>query len=156
MSKIWTESEEAGFLAARFEDVRNRAEFARQHAIPGGPAMIHQHTSGKRPIGLEAAMAYSRAFGCKLEEISPRLAAKAVEAAGLVGRVPERKIPAETPRFIQKDLDDAIDRLLGLFGLNFEGYARLRMASREKRHTIQHGERSMVLPDDGNEGKKEG
>lgn len=43
--------------------------------------MIYQNITGRRPISMEAAMAYARGFGCSLEEISPRLAVEASEAA---------------------------------------------------------------------------
>ncbi|MNQ16948.1 hypothetical protein D3C85_299560 [compost metagenome] len=54
--KMWTIEEEAAALRARFEGV-NRAAFARDHHVKGGQAMIYQHITGRRPIGIEAAMA---------------------------------------------------------------------------------------------------
>lgn len=71
--------DEAHELAKRFANV-NRAEFARTHSVPGGAAMIYQHITGRRPISLEAAMAYARGFNCPLESISQRLAAEATLA----------------------------------------------------------------------------
>lgn len=71
--KMWTVQEEAQRLAERFNGV-NRAKFARDHQVPGGQAMIYQHINGVRPMSLAAAKAYARGFGCKLAEISPRLA----------------------------------------------------------------------------------
>ena len=56
--KMWTIEEEAAALRARFEGV-NRAAFARDHEVKGGQAMIYQHITGRRPIGIEAAMAYA-------------------------------------------------------------------------------------------------
>lgn len=47
--------------------------------------MISQHVKGHRPISLEAALAYARGFGCSLEEISPRLAAKHAAALSAIG-----------------------------------------------------------------------
>ena len=80
--KIWTVEEEASALRARFAGV-NRAAFARDHQLKGGQAMIYQHITGRRPISIEAAMAYAAGFGCSLAEISPRLAAEAQKAAAL-------------------------------------------------------------------------
>ena len=74
--RIWTIEEEAAGLRERFQGV-NRAAFARDHEVKGGQAMIYQHITGRRPISIEAAMAYAAGFNCKLEEISPRLALEA-------------------------------------------------------------------------------
>jgi hypothetical protein len=73
MGKIWTTDEEAKHLAARFVGV-NQAEFARKHALPGGPSMLSQHIKGRRPINMEAALVYMKGFKVGLEDISPRLA----------------------------------------------------------------------------------
>lgn len=54
----------------------NRARFARENKIPGGSALIYQHINGLAPIGLDAAIAYAKAFKCSLEKISPSLANK--------------------------------------------------------------------------------
>lgn len=78
--KILTTEDEAASLKARFEGV-NRAEFARTHDLKGGQSMIYQNITGRRPISMEAAMAYARGFGCSLEDISPRLAKEAAAAA---------------------------------------------------------------------------
>ncbi|MCM2541166.1 hypothetical protein [Burkholderia glumae] len=83
--RIWTLSEEAEHLAERFRGVPNRKEFATDNSIPGGDAMVYQHITAKRPIGREAAIAYAKAFGCGLEEISPRIALEVMAAAALVG-----------------------------------------------------------------------
>ncbi|ETH36840.1 hypothetical protein L546_1517, partial [Bordetella pertussis H897] len=80
--RIWTIEEEAAALRERFQGV-NRAAFARDHEVKGGQAMIYQHITGRRPISIEAAMAYAAGFNCKLEEISPRLALEAQKAAAL-------------------------------------------------------------------------
>ncbi|WP_241157716.1 S24 family peptidase [Bordetella pertussis] len=80
--RIWTIEEEAATLRERFQGV-NRAAFARDHEVKGGQAMIYQHITGRRPISIEAAMAYAAGFNCKLEEISPRLALEAQKAAAL-------------------------------------------------------------------------
>ncbi|MGI4935546.1 MAG: S24 family peptidase, partial [Janthinobacterium lividum] len=71
--------QEAERLAARFVGV-NRAAFARDFNIKGGQAMVYQHISGRRPISLDAALAYAKGFECGLEEISPRLADEAAQA----------------------------------------------------------------------------
>ncbi|WP_133166911.1 hypothetical protein [Solimicrobium silvestre] len=77
--KIWNQLEEAERLNKRFYGI-NRAAFAREHKIKGGQALIYQHINGLRPIGLEAAIAYTKAFQVRLEEISPRLALVAMSA----------------------------------------------------------------------------
>jgi hypothetical protein len=90
--KIWSVDEEAKRLAKRFHGI-NRAAFARDYEISGGQQMIYQHITGRRPISLEAAQAYARGFGCKLDEISPRLAEEAKKAALSLGEV---ETPQET------------------------------------------------------------
>lgn len=80
MMKIMTTAEEAESLKARFEDV-NRAAFARENNLKGGQAIVYQHITGRRPISLEAAIAYAKGFHCSLEDISPRLAKEAFDAA---------------------------------------------------------------------------
>lgn len=35
--------------------------------------MISQHVNGRRPISVEAAIAYARGFQCSIEDISPRI-----------------------------------------------------------------------------------
>lgn len=84
--RIWTIEEEAAALRKRFQG-ENRAAFARDHEVKGGQAMIYQHITGRRPIGIEAAMAYAAGFNCKLEEISPRLALEAQKAAALSSKM---------------------------------------------------------------------
>lgn len=86
MNQVWNQEQEAANLARLFEGVSNKAAFARDHKVPGGPSMLSQHCSGHRPIGLDAAMAYARGFGVALGDISPRLAlqvAGAPSAGGL-------------------------------------------------------------------------
>ncbi|GER16720.1 LexA family protein [Variovorax boronicumulans] len=77
--KTWTPEQEAERLAARFEGV-NQAKFAREHQVPGGPSMVSQHIKKRRPLNLEAAVAYAKGFGVPLAEISPRLAAEVAQA----------------------------------------------------------------------------
>jgi len=48
MSKIWSKQEEAERLERRFSAVRNKAEFARVHKLPGGASMLNQHIKGLR------------------------------------------------------------------------------------------------------------
>lgn len=76
--------QEALSLRARFTKV-NRAAFARDHDLKGGQALIYQHITGRRPISLEAALVYAKAFGCALEDISPRLAKEAIDAVKQTG-----------------------------------------------------------------------
>lgn len=71
---------EAKALAARFDAVKNRAQFARDNHIPGGGAIIYQHINGLTAISLEAAKGYANGFGVPLSDISQRLA-KEVELA---------------------------------------------------------------------------
>lgn len=64
---------EADNLQQLFKDV-NRAEFARDHKVPGGQSMIYQHITGRKPISLDCAVAYAIGFNRPLTDISPRLA----------------------------------------------------------------------------------
>lgn len=75
----WTTQEEADRLKERFSGV-NRAEFARKFKIKGGAAYIYQHITGRRPLNLDAALAYAGGFGVQLEEISPRLSEEIAKA----------------------------------------------------------------------------
>lgn len=70
--------DEVAQLAERMRGIK-LAKFARDHRIPGGPAMIYQHMVGKRPISLTAGLAYARALNCSLNDLSPRLALEAEE-----------------------------------------------------------------------------
>lgn len=70
----WTQDEEAANLKRLLSSLGNKAQFAKEHGIPGGPSMLSQHQSGHRPIGLEAGLAYAKGLGITLAEISPRLA----------------------------------------------------------------------------------
>jgi hypothetical protein len=81
---IWTKQEEADALQRRFVDIENRAAFAREFKVPGGDSMINQHITGHRSISLKAATAYANGFKCSLEEISPRLANAAKQAAAFL------------------------------------------------------------------------
>ena len=115
MSHIWTEQEEAERLEKRFEGVV-KAQFAREHKLPGGASMLNQHIKGHRPLNLAAALVYARGFGVPLAEISPRLAAQAEQAAqALTGAaLPAGEPPAaygpveltEQLRLALADLDD--------------------------------------------------
>lgn len=53
---------------------RNLSAFARDWNIPGGTQMIYQHIKGLKPIGIKSALAYARALGISLYEITPDLA----------------------------------------------------------------------------------
>lgn len=107
---IWTKQEEAEALKRRFMDVENRADFAREFNVPGGDSMINQHITGHRSISLKAAVAYAKGFGCSLEEISPRHANAAKQAAILLpsdGIVSQKRPPTKREQRI-----DAIIALL--------------------------------------------
>lgn len=82
-SKDKTDAERLEQRLAGF-DRGQRAAFARDHAIPGGVAAMYQHAKGIRPISIDAAIAYAKAFRCGIEDISPSVAAKALEVAALI------------------------------------------------------------------------
>lgn len=73
--EAWTTEMEAANLRELFSGIKNKAEFARQHKVPGGPSMLSQHLSGNRPISGMAAVAYARGLKVPLDRISPRFAA---------------------------------------------------------------------------------
>lgn len=80
------EKSDAERLEARLAgfDRGQRVAFAKDHRIPGGASAMYQHAKGIRPISIDAAIAYAKAFGCGIEEISPTVAMKAMEVAALV------------------------------------------------------------------------
>jgi SOS-response transcriptional repressor LexA len=84
MFDAWTPQEEALRLHARFNLLKaqgvGQAQFARLHGVPGGASMLSQHIKGRRPMSLEAAIAYAKGFKCSIAEISPRLAKEVREA----------------------------------------------------------------------------
>jgi hypothetical protein len=82
---IWTKEQEAAKLEERFRAVKNRKKFAADNAIPGGDTQIYQHLHAIRPISQDAAVAYARAFGCSLEDISPRIAQEVAFRAAMIG-----------------------------------------------------------------------
>jgi len=148
--KMWTIEEEAAALRARFEGV-NRAAFARDHHVKGGQAMIYQHITGRRPIGIEAAMAYAEGFGCTLAAISPRLAAEAKKAASLSTAVPlaaptadaQWPFPSVPASLIHGLADDQVKRLegalllaLGQMGVKTKGSAGLGKNTSPKRGAL--------------------
>ena len=100
MTPIWTIEKEAARLHARFETI-SQAKFARENKVPGGASMVSQHIKGRRPINLEAALAYARGFKCSLEEISPRLA----EDLTLRSRPPLLKFSIGTARCIDEKFE---------------------------------------------------
>lgn len=79
MNMELTPEEEGARLKALLGD-RNKAQFAKENHVPGGPSMLSQHLSGHRPISLGAASAYARGLGVAVEAFSPRLA-KAIAGA---------------------------------------------------------------------------
>lgn len=89
MQKELDIQEDASRLEARFELLKSmhrigQAEFARKYEVPGGPSMVSQHVKGRRPINLEAAVAYAKGFNCQVADISQRLA-KEIDKAVSVG-----------------------------------------------------------------------
>ena len=150
--KMWTIEEEAAALRARFEGV-NRAAFARDHQVKGGQAMIYQHITGRRPIGIEAAMAYAEGFGCTLAAISPRLAAEAKKAASLASAPPIASpvtqpvwpFPSVPASLITGLADDQLKRLegalllaLGQMGVKAKGTASAVKAPAPKRGAVMN------------------
>lgn len=95
MSRIWTQTEEAERLKARFQGVK-QAQFARDHNLPGGASMLSQHIHNRRPLNLEHALVYAKGFGVSLDEISPRLASETREASGSIAS-PNAVIRASEP-----------------------------------------------------------
>ncbi len=150
--KMWTIEEEAAALRARFEGV-NRAAFARDHEVKGGQAMIYQHITGRRPIGIEAAMAYAEGFGCTLAAISPRLALEAQKAASLSTAAPLPppaadvawpfpSVPASLVRGLADDqlkrLEGALLLALGQMGVKAKGSSAQSKAQQAKRGTVMN------------------
>lgn len=89
MSKIESDGER---LRERFKNVPNMRQFLREHAIPVSPSMLSQNLSDHRPITMEAAIAYAKAFNCTVAEISPRVAAALAAAQGaMLGDLPLAK-----------------------------------------------------------------
>lgn len=82
--------EQEGALLAKLLGTRSKAQFARDHDVPGGPSMLSQHLSGHRPIGLKAAAAYARGLGVPVEAFSPRLARQIKAAAPPVASEDQR------------------------------------------------------------------
>ena len=109
MYKQWTQKEEAQNLRLRFEDLKaskkmGQAEFARVNEVPGGPSLLSQHIKNRRPINLEAAMAYARGFECSIAEISPRIAKEIDDASGVGGGATVPRLtwtPKEEPEHLQ-------------------------------------------------------
>jgi hypothetical protein len=80
MSNLMTPQQEAENLERRFSELKrqgiSQAAFARDYDVPGGSSLVNQHIKGHRPIGIDSALIYAKGMKCKLEEISPRLAAE--------------------------------------------------------------------------------
>jgi hypothetical protein len=149
---MWTIEEEAAALRARFEGV-NRAAFARDHEVKGGQAMIYQHITGRRPIGIEAAMAYAEGFGCTLAAISPRLALEAQKAASLSTAAPLPppaadvawpfpSVPASLVRGLADDqlkrLEGALLLALGQMGVKAKGSSAQSKTQQARRGTVMN------------------
>ena len=73
---------EAKRLSMLFSGVDSRAAFARQHCL--NATMIQQHLKSVRPISLEYAQVYAKAFECNLSDISPRISAEIVSASAYI------------------------------------------------------------------------
>jgi hypothetical protein len=105
--KTWSTKQEAENLFKRFTGI-NKAKFAREYKVPGGPSMISQHCSGHRAIGLESAIIYAKGLGCSLADISARLDAEIKKASG---EVIESKQKKEVAQFNIKDFAKYTDKL---------------------------------------------
>jgi len=120
MTDEWTTDEEAAALHKRFDDLKRagggQAEFARRWGIPGGASMVSQHIKARRPIGIEAAIAYAAGFGCSVSEISPRLA-KTIDRAATITEHAQAQ-PAQdgtiTHRLSAKQTDSLSETLTSL------------------------------------------
>ena len=115
--------QEAINLKSRLEGI-NLSKLARDFKIPGGPSMIYQHASGRRPMNLPAALAYAHAFNCSLEDISPRLA-KLTESAQLSNTLQTRTITPQDQALLDifdgltpKQRQEEIQRLTKVKELN--------------------------------------
>ena len=115
--------QEAINLKSRLEGI-NLSKLARDFKIPGGPSMIYQHASGRRPMNLPAALAYAHAFNCRLEDISPRLA-KLAETAQLSNTFQTRTITPQDQALLDifagltpKQREEEIQRLAKVKELN--------------------------------------
>ena len=115
--------QEAINLKSRLEGI-NLSKLARDFKIPGGPSMIYQHASGRRPMSLPAALAYTTAFNCRLEDISPRLA-KLAESAQLSNTLQTRTITPQDQALLDifagltpKQREEEIQRLTKVKELN--------------------------------------
>ena len=115
--------QEAINLKSRLEGI-NLSKLARDFKIPGGPSMIYQHASGRRPMNLPAALAYAHAFNCSLEDISTRLA-KLTESAQLSNTLQTRTITPQDQALLDifagltpKQREEEIQRLTKVKELN--------------------------------------
>lgn len=61
---------EAEALNQRFTGI-NRKKFAEENQFPGGPAMVYQNITARKPISRKGALVYAKFFCCSLKEISP-------------------------------------------------------------------------------------
>lgn len=86
----WTTEEEAANLRRLLSGIKNKAQFAKDHGVPGGASMLSQHQSGHRPISLDAAKAYAKGLAIGIGEIAPRF-------AKLVSDVSELSQPGQQP-----------------------------------------------------------
>lgn len=118
----WTITEEAAALHKRFDDLKatgvGQAEFARKWSVPGGPSMVSQHIKGRRPIAIDAAIAYAAGFGCEVVDISPRLAGvlkKAIGNSSNASLANTQQAPEATKKVALSDdamrLADFLDRI---------------------------------------------
>ena len=115
--------QEATNLKSRLEGI-NLSKLARDFQIPGGPSMIYQHASGRRPMSLPAALAYATALNCTLEDISPRLA-KLAESAQLSNTLQAKTITPQDQALLDifagltpKQREEEIQRLTKVKELN--------------------------------------
>ncbi len=161
MTNQWSKEEEARRLALRFAGL-TQTVFAKQHGMPGGASMISQHIHGHRPISIEAAVIYARAFGVTLAEISPRLAgevasASEVNATGNAEPVSMARYRNRTPvigtaKLGQDGFYEVLSDLPGAGDGSVEGYSgdanayALRVRGDSMHPAIRHGSFVVVEP----------
>lgn len=108
--------------------------FAARHNI-GSQSMMAQYLNGKRPLNLQAAIAFSRGLGVKIGDFSPRIAAMVREAIPHTENVQPVTLSA-TAAYILEALGDMDE----IGRARLEGFAA---SLRKEAHTDADIERKM-------------
>lgn len=119
-----TRQDEAARLTELMADahIKNKAAFAAEHDLPGGKSLLSQHLSSTRPISLTSARAYAKALGCRVVDISPRLAALLEghdTAEWTVKRLPKRQDPRIAKMISIMEATDDEGRIMALAAVKF-------------------------------------